>query len=339
MTDPGSPLKKVRSGEPLRIPAAAYNAFIDAAHLARRIDADAQVDPLRSGVGEQLVLVRNESGEDLPRFGVLGINGPIISPATGSEGNADEFKRRVAIIGAAITDTDEFVGRFVVAREPIAAGRIGLAVLRGVTPAVVNVVDAEHTHADTEADAQLLRSGFTGAARLLWKQDGSGSRLAIVEIGPANRDRFPARLTGATDIDGRTFGWLYGWEEVRLDADPASATFAQYVTPPESSGALSSAGSADKLAFNRYEAHLSVVHAQSDAGIEGFANAGACLVPGVLKDCPPAKAAVPYLRPVPKGVVVEMRAERTLQGETRFVFDAMTPIEFREMTVPQELYE
>ncbi len=273
--------------------------------------------------------------------GVLGINGPIVSPASG-EGNADEFKRRVAIIGAAITETDEFVGRFVVAREPIAAGRIGLAVLRGVTPAVISVGSAEHTHADTEADAQFLRSGFTGAARILWKETsggGTGSKLAIVEIGPANRDRFPAKLTDAFDIDGRTFGWLYAWEEVRLDADPASATFAQYIAPPEGSDALSSSGSSSKLAFNRYEAHLSVIHAQPDAGIDGFANAGACLVPGVLKNCPPAKAAVPYLRPVPKGVVVEMRAERTLQGETRFVFDAMTPIEFREMTVPQEFYE
>ena len=33
-------LHKVRTGEPLRIPARAYNAFVDAAHLARRIDAD-----------------------------------------------------------------------------------------------------------------------------------------------------------------------------------------------------------------------------------------------------------------------------------------------------------
>lgn len=329
------PLRKVRSGDPLRIPAGAYNAFIDAAHFARRIDADAQVESARDRTGEHLVLVRNESGDDLPRFGVLGINGPIIEP--GSGGNTNEFKRRAAIIGAAITTTDEFIGRFVVAREPIPSGRIGLAVVRGVTPAVINIADVEHTHADTEAESQFLRSGFTGAARILWKEEGTDQKLAIIEIGPADRDRFPARLLDSFGIDGRTFGWLYAWEEVRLDADPASTTFAQYIKPPDGSGALVSSGSAAKLAFNRYEAHLSVLYPQS-GGIEGFANAGACIVPGVLKNCPPAKAIVPFLRPVPKGVVVEMRAERTLLGETRFVFDAMSPVEFREMTIPQEIY-
>ena len=212
-----------------------------------------------------------------------------------------------------------------------------------MTPAVIEVGDEDHTHADTEADSQFLRSGFTGAARILWKEPSgtdseTGQKLAIIEIGPANRDRFPARLTGAAVIDGRTFGWLYSWEEVRLDADPGSATFAEYVVPPEGSGALSSDEAPERLAFNRYEAHLSVIHAQPGDGIEGFANAGACVVPGVLETCTPVKAVVPFLRPIPKGVVVEMRAERTLQGETRFVFDAMTPIEFREMTVPQELY-
>ena len=106
---------------------------------------------------------------------------------------------------------------------------------------------------------------------------------------------------------------------------------------PEGTG-LQSAGSADKLAFNRYEAHLSVLYPQS-GGVEGFANAGACVVPGVLEKCPPAKAIVPILRPVPEGVVVELRAERTLLGDTRFVFDAMTPVEFEEMTVPQGNYE
>jgi len=330
------PLRKVRTGEPLRIPAGAYNAFVDAAHLARRVDPDALRDPALPAAHEHLVWVRNDSGEDLPRFGALGIAGPIIEPGEG--GNDDEFKRRTALIGAAITTTDEYVGRFVIAREPIVAGRIGLAVIRGATPAIVNVVDEDHTHADTYPDEQHLRSGFTGAARILWKEDGTGLKLAVIEIGPANRDRFPAKLGDAHLIDGRTFGWLYEWDEVRLDADPASLTFGQYVAPAPGSDALSSSGGPNRLAFNRYEAHLSVMFTQNDDGTEGFANAGACIVPGVLENCPPPKAAVPMLRSVPEGVVVEMRAERTLLGDTRFVFDAMTPVIFCEMDVPEYLY-
>jgi hypothetical protein len=49
------PLRKVRPGEPLRIPAAAYNAFIDAAHLARRVDPDTLRDPALPAAHEHLV--------------------------------------------------------------------------------------------------------------------------------------------------------------------------------------------------------------------------------------------------------------------------------------------
>ena len=330
-------LRKVRIGDPLRIPARAYNAFVDAAHLTRRIDADTGAGPTMPGTQEHLVLVRNESGADLPRFGILGIDRPIIEP--GVEGNTDEFQRRAALIGAGITTTDEYVGRFVVTREPIAAGKIGWAVIRGVTPATVNVIDEEHSHADTFPDEQVLRSGFTGAARILWKEPGTGELLALIEMGPADRDRFAAKLGTTTLIEGRTFGWLYEWEEVRLDGDPLSSTFGQYIRPSGSSseGWLSSAGDSTKAAFNRYEAHLSVIHAQA-GGTEGFADGGACLIPGALENCPPRRAAVPMLHPIPEDVIVELRAERTFQGETRWVFEALNPIVLCDMDVPEWWY-
>jgi hypothetical protein len=330
-------LRKVRTGDPLRIPARAYNAFVDAAHVARRIDSDTSAGPALRGPNEHMVLVRNESGVDLPRFGILGIDRPIIEP--GEEGNPDEFKRRAAVIGAAITTSDEYLGRFVVAREPIAAGKIGWSVIRGVTPAVLNVIDEEHSHADTFPDEQSLRTGFTGAARILWKEPGSGELLGLIEMGPADRDRFAAKLGTASLIDGRTFGWLYEWEEVRLDADPFSSTFGQYVRPGGSAaeGWLASGGSPTKLAFNRYEAHLSIIHAQA-GGTEGFANGAACLIPGALENCPPRRAAVPMLHPIPEDVVVELRAERTFQAETRFVFEALNPIVLCDMDVPEWWY-
>lgn len=322
-------LTRVRSGDPLGIPAVAYNAFVDAAHVTRRINADVGRPPAASPAHETHVLVRNDSGEDLPRFGVLGIVGPILEPG-------DDLKRRTAVVGAAITIGDDYAGRFVVAREPIAPGRIGWAVVRGVTPAIVHVVDNQHVHADTYSDQQFLRSGLTGAARILWKEPGLGQRLAIIEIGPADRDRVAARLGTAHAIGQQPFGWVYDWEEVRLDADPFSLTFGQYIRL-FGAGWLSSGGNPLKRAFNRYEAHLSVMHPQG-GGTEGFARAGACILPGVLENCPPARAAVPMLQPIPKGVVVELRAERTLHGDTRWVFEAMTPAVFCEMNVPGGLY-
>lgn len=178
--------------------------------------------------------------------------------------------------------------------------------------------------------SDALATGFTGAARILWKEPGTGTRLAIIDLDPADRDRFPTRITGAISIAGRPFGWLYDWREVRLNADPTSPTFGQYHPPPNG---LSSSGSGSRRAFNRYEAHLPIMHSQ-DGGVAGWANLGACGVPDALEHCPPRKALIPNLVPVPRDVIVELRAERTLNGQTRFVFDAMTPMELVMRDVP-----
>ena len=77
----GDALRKVKPGDPLAIPAEAFNAFIDAARdvqsrrLAQRQGAQPAQDP-----GTTVVLVRNDSGADRDRFDVLGIAGPLISP-------------------------------------------------------------------------------------------------------------------------------------------------------------------------------------------------------------------------------------------------------------------
>jgi hypothetical protein len=83
-------------------------------------------------------------------------------------------------------------------------------VIRGVTPATVNVIDEDHSHADTYPDEQVLRSGFTGAARILWKEPGIGELLALIEMGPADRDRFAARLTETEQMATLRRDWPIG---------------------------------------------------------------------------------------------------------------------------------
>jgi len=80
-------LQKVRRGDPLVIPAATFNTFIDAARdfQQRQRSARRRVQRERQEAG--IVLVRNESGEDRERFDVLGIQGPVITPTD----NADEW--------------------------------------------------------------------------------------------------------------------------------------------------------------------------------------------------------------------------------------------------------
>jgi len=70
------PLKKVKPGDPLVIPAPTFNTFVDAANdfLGRRHDQFQGSSPAARHNG--IVLVRNDSGADRDRFDVLGVSAP-----------------------------------------------------------------------------------------------------------------------------------------------------------------------------------------------------------------------------------------------------------------------
>jgi hypothetical protein len=302
---------RVRPGDPMRIPSRAWNAALDAAEAHQAVPIDLRRGRADELVHERLILVRNDTEEDLPRFGILGIGEPIIVPGDPGERHSDDFARRPAISGQAITEEAQYIGRFVVARGPIAVGAMGWAVIRGVTPAMVDIIDVDHTHADTFELSQYLQSGFTGGARILWKlpedeedeeDDGTGLRFCLLEVGPRDRDRFRAKLGTATLIGEQTWGWKYAWEEMRIDGDDESGTYGQYVVVADG---LSSDSKDERLAFNSYESNPTSPHG------------------------------IGLVQPIPAGTHVWMRAERTVLGDTRFVFDALPLSELFAVDVTQ----
>lgn len=72
-------MKKVRPGDPLVIPAATFNTFIDAARDFQDRQRSARRDAVREQRDTGIVLVRNETGADRERFDVLGIDERIIA--------------------------------------------------------------------------------------------------------------------------------------------------------------------------------------------------------------------------------------------------------------------
>lgn len=158
-------LKKVRPGDPLVIPAATFNAFIDAAQDFQQRQRSAEQDRYRELRQTGIVLVRNESGADRQRFEVLGIAGPIVNPSD----NADVFKERVALKG--VSPGSEHVGRFAVLLEPLVANAVGQACVAGVCVVKVKMNDEAHTFAEVKSgQVTLLDSAVSGTACLLWVQ-------------------------------------------------------------------------------------------------------------------------------------------------------------------------
>ena len=115
-----------------------------------------------------MVLVRNDSGQHLPRYAFLGIGEPLVQPHHAFE----QFAARVAF--KAVEPTEEHVGgRFVILAEPLAPGAVGRAILGGETPVLVQMLDEAHTFAEVEP-------GTTG--HLVSAQSGSVMLLTVQPI-------------------------------------------------------------------------------------------------------------------------------------------------------------
>lgn len=226
------PLKKVRPGDRLVIPADTFNAFIDAAQAARDgyLSQAAQGgQSIRSGT----VRIRNNSGADRSRFDVLGISGIVFTPTD----NLQEFQNRVTLTG--VTPIASHAGKYVILMEPIKAGSIGLACATGVCPVQINFAAgaAAYKYADVSASqAGYLKAVPFGAAKILWSAGTSGTVWALVLMqGPLgtkgtlkvldsaawDRDNPPANTEGLTF----SFVTAVTWDGTSLKYSYRTATF------------------------------------------------------------------------------------------------------------------
>ena len=81
------------------------------------------------------------------------------------------------------------------------ADEVVMGLLLGVTIAKLNVNSEDDEYADIAADSYELSTGGSGAAEIIAKQSGTGSKWGVVRIGVATRTR-KARLTSNLDANG-----------------------------------------------------------------------------------------------------------------------------------------
>lgn len=178
----GDAFKKAQDGKPLIIPAAAYNSFLDAAQDFKSRQQSRGRKSLRKFRQADLFPVRNETSEDLGQFAIVGIASPIITPTD----NEDEFRNRVSLRG--LTPDDSLhVGKFAILQEPAAQNEIAQAAIAGVSVCKVYVDDEDHDRAEmADGVTGYLQSGSTGSATILWKEEGTGEKWAVIRIGASN---------------------------------------------------------------------------------------------------------------------------------------------------------
>jgi hypothetical protein len=171
------PLKKVQPGDPLELPAGAWNLFIDTARTVRGTAHDRRAGELAQIPGPTVV-VRNDSGSDVDRFGILGIDDLVLDPTN----DLAEFQQQPALAGLT-PDADLHRGKFVIAAEPIRAGGLGRATIDGVAICQVDYPSTYPAADVRDADATQLQGYQVGSARILAAAAGSGKQWAIVLLG------------------------------------------------------------------------------------------------------------------------------------------------------------
>lgn len=159
------PFRKVRPNERVEFSATAWNAML----AAGQAELNHQFDSGNNGTSQirqsGIIRVRNDSGINLNRNSVLGLDSPIFLPSD----SEDAFLREVCF-GGSVPTTDHR-GRFCILLEPVLDGRIARAWVAGVCPVLVDVSDDAHTTADIEAGETLsLVSSTSGAAQILWRE-------------------------------------------------------------------------------------------------------------------------------------------------------------------------
>ncbi|MCL2120166.1 MAG: hypothetical protein FWH27_17260 [Planctomycetaceae bacterium] len=216
--------RKVKSGDPLVIPAAAYNAMLDAAVANMR--SQGKPSQVRGEQGNH-VLVRNESGYPLEQFEILGIEGPAFDP----HNEPDAFQQTPVLRG--VVPNKDHKGKFVVVQEPAAPGCVVRACVSGLTVARVYTEDSQPKACDIEEGYTYdFTGGSTGGASILWIEGGTGEKWALIRIGHGDVSTlFPVVLKKSGGEEGdekKATTWRYDVnhaltdESLEKDIDPTA---------------------------------------------------------------------------------------------------------------------
>ena len=206
------PFRRVSVGEPLVIPASAWNATLDAAEAYRSLQEG--IDRARVTSTPLSVLAHNATGVDVPRFGVVSLEQqPAILPSE----NPEEFQRR--IVSYVINGPNSYAGVVGVAQAPIAAGTIGSVLVSGVTAVQIDVLVSGT--ADAYADivpgvnTHVQSRTVGGRFSILWVEPGLGMRWGYILLQRAGGPVTPVTLVAmnqfAADAHGYVFGHTVSW--------------------------------------------------------------------------------------------------------------------------------
>ena len=223
-------ISPVSKGQKFKITAEAFNAMAAAANAHGHGSAGPGARATAIAAQTGVIVVRNDSGADCERFDILGIDCPLILPTD----DEDRFTEQVALSGVLPVEADHG-GRVIILQEPIAAGECGKGMILGTTPVTLTVTsESDMTAGIIDNDVTMLRSG--GPLRILWKEEGTGEKWAIVQFssGQAANQIATGIILGAYQLRGIAYGLGYSPDIIEAASaawDPDGDIVAQAFEP------------------------------------------------------------------------------------------------------------
>lgn len=159
-------------------------------YASRRLAAAEPADPsLPRQYDPAVAIVRNDTGEALEAFAVVGLDDPEFDFSDDDSIPSDWLDRPE--VSAVVPEFLAHDGRFAITLEPAAEEGLVRCVLSGIVPCRVLVVEDEeaYTFADIRATSvasealQALALLPSGTAQVLWREDGVGLKWALVRLG------------------------------------------------------------------------------------------------------------------------------------------------------------
>lgn len=170
----GNPFRRVRTGEPLDISAAAWNATMDIVEASRK--GTGKQSPGNKKTDATTILVANTTSGFLPRFSVLGLAGPLCTP----QQDFDVFANEMVFRGVSPSDS-----KFAILLADAETGQAVSACVDGVCIAKIKSDDDTVDTCDViEGETGYLKSG--GKIDVLWIEPPGNPekpRWAIVRLG------------------------------------------------------------------------------------------------------------------------------------------------------------
>lgn len=192
-------IQKVNPGQKFKMPAEAYNAFVDAAQAHKR-NLNQSVN-MKSPNTRDVITIKNMTGETLDRFNVVGIGEPIYDPET----QPIDFSEDIIFEGET-PDIEEHVGKWAVLLDGCTDGDFVEAKVIGVTACKIDVDNEDYGYVEIADGEYTLSAAASGSAQILWKESGTGEKWAIVRIGgesgSGGGDSYPVLYMATSDEAG-----------------------------------------------------------------------------------------------------------------------------------------